>query len=56
MDVDEDDADRATGIPEQLEVQRTRMIVGPEINYHVRALCDKVPRSTLRSLVHFVVP
>lgn len=38
MDIDEEDDDRGTGIPEQLEIQRTRMIVGPELNYHVRTL------------------
>lgn len=41
MDADEEDADGGTGLPEQLEVQRTRMIVGPELNYHVRLLVCK---------------
>lgn len=33
----DDDHEQADGVlPEHLELQRTRMIVGPELNYHVR--------------------
>lgn len=29
-------ADDASGLSERLELQRTRVICGPELNYHVR--------------------
>lgn len=35
-DAEEDDQEQAIGLPSKLELQRTRMIVGKEINYHVR--------------------
>lgn len=34
-DAEDDDHDQGDVLPEHLELQRTRMIVGPELNYHV---------------------
>ena len=33
----EGDAGAASGLAERLETQRTRVVCGPEMNYHVRA-------------------
>ena len=57
MDADEEDADGGTGIPERLEVQRTRMIVGPELNYHVRPpACKQHHSGRLNSSVPYKEP
>eukprot|EP00892_Ulva_mutabilis_P006411 jgi/Ulvmu1/4141/UM019_0120.1 len=37
-DSEDDDQGHATGLPENLELQRTRMVVGKEINYHVNTV------------------
>lgn len=39
---EEGDQDQVGVLPEILELQRTRMIVGPELNYHVRAQLPQI--------------